>query len=155
MLGTTGTQLPLGSTLACPRALQAQFVQNRLLSLAGMHQQDAQPPLVPFPQTHFQANQDRVLFTQDISQLSFALRMKSEVVKHCCLVAKSCPTLLGPYRLEPARLHCPRDFSGKNTGVGCHFLLQGIFLTQGLTLHLLHWQVDSLPLSHQGSAWQM
>ena len=34
---------------------------------------------------------------------------------------------------------------------GCHFLLQGIFLTQGLKLHLLHWQVDSLPLSHQGS----
>ena len=42
-------------------------------------------------------------------------------------------------------------FSGKNTGVGCHFLLQGIFLTQGSNLsllHLLHWQVDSLPLSH-------
>ena len=31
--------------------------------------------------------------------------------------------------LEPARLLCPWDFSGKNTGVGCHFLLQGIFLT--------------------------
>ena len=37
------------------------------------------------------------------------------------------------------------------SGVGCHFPLQGIFLTQGLNpwlLHLLHWQVDSLPLSH-------
>ena len=36
----------------------------------------------------------------------------------------------------------------------CHFLLQGIFLTQGLNLHLLcllHWQADSLPLSHMGS----
>ena len=41
------------------------------------------------------------------------------------------------------------DFPGKNTGVGCHFLLQGIFLIQGSNpylLHLLHWQVDSLPL---------
>ena len=38
-----------------------------------------------------------------------------------------------------------------HTGVGCHFLLQGIFPTQGLNLHLLHWQADSLPLSHQGS----
>ena len=53
--------------------------------------------------------------------------------------------------------YCPSDFSvhgdfpGKNTGVGCHFLLQGIFLTQGANPHLLHWQVDSLPLSHQGS----
>ena len=38
---------------------------------------------------------------------------------------------------------------GKNTGVGCHFLLQGIFLTQRLNsclLHLLNWQADSLPL---------
>ena len=33
---------------------------------------------------------------------------------------------------------CPWDFPGKNTGVGCHFLLQGIFLTQGSNLHLLH-----------------
>ena len=45
-------------------------------------------------------------------------------------------------------------FSGKHTGVGCHFLLPGIFPTQGLILwllHLLHWQTDSLPLCHLGS----
>ena len=35
--------------------------------------------------------------------------------------------------------------------MGSHFLLQGIFPTQGLNLCLLHWQADSLPLSHQGS----
>ena len=64
----------------------------------------------------------------------------------CCLVAKSCPTLC-----DPARLLCPWDFPGKNTGVGCHFLLQGIFPTQGLNPSPLHWQVDSLLLSHQGS----
>ena len=45
---------------------------------------------------------------------------------------------------------CPWDFLGKNTGVGCHFL-QGIFPTQGLNQCLLHWQTDSLPLSHLGS----
>ena len=53
--------------------------------------------------------------------------------------------------LQPARLLCLWDSPGKNTGVGCHFLLQGIFLIQGLNpclLCLLHWQVDSLPLSH-------
>ena len=46
------------------------------------------------------------------------------------------------------------DSPGKNTGVGFHFLLQGIFLTQESNLCLLcllHWQVDSLPLSHLGS----
>ena len=36
-----------------------------------------------------------------------------------------------------------------NTGVGCHFLLQEIFQNQGLNLHLLHQQADSLLLSHQ------
>ena len=35
--------------------------------------------------------------------------------------------------------------------MGCHFLSQGIFPTQGLNLSLLHWQADSLPRSHQGS----
>ena len=41
--------------------------------------------------------------------------------------------------------------SGKSTGVGCHFFLQGIFPTQGLNSHLLHREVDSLLPSHQGN----
>ena len=45
------------------------------------------------------------------------------------LVVKSCPTLSTPWTVA-ARLLCPWDSPGKNTGVGCHFLLQGIFLTQ-------------------------
>ena len=69
----------------------------------------------------------------------------------CChhLAAKSYQTLLQPHKLWPARLLCPWDFPGKNTGVGCHFLLQGIFPTQGSNPCLLHWEVDSLPPSHQ------
>ena len=39
---------------------------------------------------------------------------------------------------KPARFLCPWDFPGKSTGVGCHFLLQGIFPTQGSNLGLLH-----------------
>ena len=45
---------------------------------------------------------------------------------------------------------------GKNTGVGCHFLLQGSFPTQESNshlLHLLHWQTDSLPLNNLGSLY--
>ena len=42
-------------------------------------------------------------------------------------------------------------FSGKNTGVDCHFLLQGIFLTQGLNLGLLRCRQTLYHLSHQGS----
>ena len=44
---------------------------------------------------------------------------------------------LRPHGLQAARLLCPWDFPGKNTGVGCHFLLQGIFPTQELNLRLL------------------
>ena len=46
------------------------------------------------------------------------------------------------------RLLCPWDFTGKNTGVDCHFLRQMVFPPQESNLGLLHWQVDSLPLSH-------
>ena len=49
-----------------------------------------------------------------------------------------------------ARLLCPWDSPGKNTGVRSHSLHQGVFPTQGSNLHLLHWQSDVLPLSHQG-----
>ena len=60
------------------------------------------------------------------------------------------------FATQLARFFCPWDIPGKNTrvtSVGCHFLLQGIFLDllQGLNLCLLYWQADSLPLSHQGS----
>ena len=44
---------------------------------------------------------------------------------------------LWAYVLYPTRILCPWDSLGKNTGVGCHFFLQGIFLTQGLNLSLL------------------
>ena len=42
----------------------------------------------------------------------------------------SCVRLLRRYELQPTRLLCPWDSPGKNTGVGCHALLPGIFLTQ-------------------------
>ena len=62
--------------------------------------------------------------------------------------------VLGPLDCSPhpaPRALGPWDFPGKNAGVGCHFLLQGIFLTQGSNPSPLHWQADSLPLNHQGS----
>ena len=68
----------------------------------------------------------------------------------CSVVSDS----LRPCGLQPTVL-CPWDFPGKNIGVGCHFLPQGIFLAQGLNLHLLrllHGQMDSLPLSYLGSS---
>ena len=65
------------------------------------------------------------------------------------------PDSLQPRGLQPARLLCPWDSPGKNTGVGCHFLLQGLFLTQGSNSHLLHCRQSFYRLSHQdpGKPW--
>ena len=72
----------------------------------------------------------------------------------CCLVSKPCLTLCNPVALQPTRLLCPWYSPGKRTGVGCHFLLQENFLTQRPNSCLLHWQVDSLLLSHQKSPYE-
>ena len=56
---------------------------------------------------------------------------------HACQVASVVSASLQPHGLQPFRLLCPWDSPGKNTGMGCHALLQGIFLTQELNLCLL------------------
>ena len=65
---------------------------------------------------------------------------------------QSCPTLCNPTDCSP---QAPPSigFSSKNTGVGCHALLQEIFPTQGSNqhlLHLMHGQAGSLPLVPTG-----
>ena len=52
----------------------------------------------------------------------------------------------------PAWPFCPWDFPGKNTGMGCHTLLQGIFPTQELNPGVWHWRLILYSLSHQGSS---
>ena len=58
---------------------------------------------------------------------------------------------LWPPWMQPTRLSVPGDSPGKNTGVGCHALLQGIFPTQGSNPGLLHCRQILYRLSHQGS----
>ena len=67
------------------------------------------------------------------------------------LVVQLCLTLCDPrdYSLPGSSVH--GDSPGKNTGVGCHALLQGIFPTQGSNPGLLHWRWILYHLSHQGS----
>ena len=55
-----------------------------------------------------------------------------------------------PHALQPARLPCPWDSPGESTGVVCHALLQGLFLTQGLNLGVLHCRQILSHRSHQG-----
>ena len=71
----------------------------------------------------------------------------------CVNSLQSCPTLCDPVDCSPPGSLVSEDSPGKNTGVGCHALLQGIFPAQGLNLsllHLLHWQAGSLPLETDG-----
>ena len=65
-----------------------------------------------------------------------------------CLASQS----IRPHRLWPNKLFCLWNSPGKNTGVGSHFLLQGIFLTQRSNPGLLHCRQILYCLSHQGSS---
>ena len=77
-----------------------------------------------------------------IEHLDTALKVK-------VLIAQSCLTLC--YGLQPTRLLCPCNPLGKNTGGGCHALLQEIFPTQGSNWDLPHCRQILYHLSHQGS----
>ena len=56
---------------------------------------------------------------------------------YACYITSVVSSSVRPCGLQSARLLCPWDFPGKNTGVGCHFLIQGIFPNQGSNLSLL------------------
>ena len=66
-----------------------------------------------------------------------------------CLVTQSCPTLLDLIDCSPPGSFVREDSPGKNAGVGCHVLLQGIFPTQGSNQGLLHCRQIPYQLSHQ------
>ena len=68
-----------------------------------------------------------------------------------CLVAQSCPTLCDPMDCSSPGSSVHQDSPGKNTGVGCHALLQGIFPNQGWNPGLPHCRWILHHMSHQGS----
>ena len=92
-------------------------------------------------------------------ELSFPLPLCSNQVinglndshARCCLGPKLCLTLCDPmdYSLPGSSVH--GDSPGKNTGVSCHALLQGIFPTRGLNPGLAHCRQILYCLSYQGS----
>ena len=59
---------------------------------------------------------------------------------------------LRSHGLQAAKLLCPWNSPDKNTGVGRHSLLQGVFLTQGLNSSLLYYRQSLYSLNHQGTA---
>ena len=113
----------------------------------------------------FAQRQCRKLWKQDLNQsgsrtLSYSTVLplnrkfssaSASLVPMCCAVLSRSfrSDSLRLHGLQPARLLCPWDSLGKNTGVGCHALLQGIFQTQGLNPCLLHGRWILYPLSRQ------
>ena len=80
----------------------------------------------------------------------------SPFITPVCGCAQLCAAFCNPMNCSTPGSSVHGIFLSKNTGMGCYFLLQGISLTQGSKtslLSLLHWQVDSSPLSHLGSPW--
>ena len=74
---------------------------------------------------------------------SLVVSYKTKHTLTTCICIQSCPTLCNLMDCSPPGSSVHWDFSGKNIGMGCHFLLKGIFPTQGSNPHLLHWQMDS------------
>ena len=82
---------------------------------------------------------------------SWKTNMQFRVCMHTCSISSDS---LRPRGLVARQAPCSWNFPGKNTGVGCHFLLQGISPAQGLNPFLprpLHWQAESLSSSYLGS----
>ena len=111
---------------------------GRSFSQGSQRKQNSLP--CPSPTSHHSSSQE-------------ALR-RSFLEEGCVCVClwsttQSCLTLCDPMDCSAPGSSVHRIFH-RNTGVGCHFLLQGIFPIQGWNqslLHLLHWQVDSFPLA--------
>ena len=118
----------------------------------------------PYMNKYFHQNLENDVFVQVfdffyIQQLPLNANFLIYKKEHTFIALLCCAQLLqlrmtlqtqGP---QLTRLLCPWDSPGKNTGVNCHDLLQGIFPTQGLNLPfycLLHFQVGSLPLAPPG-----
>ena len=70
-----------------------------------------------------------------------------------CLVTQLCPTLCNPMDCSPPGSSIHGDSSGKNTGMSCHALFQGIFPTQGSNSGLPQCRWILYHLSHQGSPY--
>ena len=89
--------------------------------------------------------------TPSIPDILFSIVASSVTCVHVCVSRSDVYDSLRPYGLQSTSFFCPWNFPGQNTGVGCHSLLQGLFLTQGWNPGLLHCREILQHLSQQGS----
>ena len=105
-----------------------------------------------------QSNKNKFFFFFPSCLLRYGFQIQKCYPYLPSVCACSVSSSLWPHGLQPTRLLCPWNSPGKKTGVGCHFLFQGIFLTQGLNLCLCVSFISCfdrqilLPLSPLGSS---
>ena len=88
---------------------------------------------------------------KNITLRRMAENCKSFLFHTVCVSRSVVPDSLWPHGLQSTRFLCPWDFPGNDTGMGCHFLLQGIFPTQESNPGLLHCRQILYRLSYKGS----
>ena len=98
-------------------------------------------------ETRIEKMQER--FNKDLEEIKKSQYIMNNAVK-VKVKLLSCVQLFATSWTVALQAPSPMGFPGKNTGVGCHFLLQGIFLTQGSNPGLPHCRQTLQPLSHQG-----
>ena len=91
---------------------------------------------------------DDTTFMAESKEELTSLLMKVKVESENAKSLQSCPTLCDPMDCSPLGSSVHGDSLGKNTSVGCHVLLQGIFPTQGLNPGILHCRWILYQLSH-------
>ena len=138
-----------GVLFVLPEVLTPVLVPSFVLFLWAFPFLVFQPPpfWIPFSYSTYLTGGIRTGLSGDQDNGGLTLLVISEVKRSRSVVSDS----LRPCGLQPTRLLHPWDSSGKNTGVGSHFLLQGILPAQGFNPGLLHYRQIIYHLRHQGS----
>ena len=147
---------PEGAWQPTPVFLPAESTDRGAMTLGLSSQQSDSTDLgsLPFPEAS-RAGHLHLVAIHGLSRIlcSEAALCSGGCWRHPCSITQPCPTLCDPMDCSLPGSSVHGDATGKNAAVGCHFLLQEILLTQGSNphlLHLLHWQVPSLPLVPPG-----
>ena len=129
-----------GCFLSLPQAINSALLTSCVLCICGVSIQHLQEVGHSFstPKETRNLGFAQLLYINNfLILLEYSLFILSLSVLR--LFAQWCLTLCSPMDCSPPGSSVHRDSPGKNTGVGCHALLQGIFPTQGLSLGLPHW----------------
>ena len=151
---TSDAQWAGGERTPCPQGSRLRGVAATATSLSlSWPQIPGPPPRLGGPRSVHTSSREWRRWSPSLWGALQGVHTEARLSRHSAARAPvAAGEVLHPEQQRHAGL-CPWDCPGKNTGVGCHFLLQGIFLSQGQNshLHVLSpaLQVDSLPLSHQ------